>query len=172
MKDSPTSSERPLYLYITLAGNLIAVGGMTFLLLGVLGALGLITAITDSLGGLGSSFASATTGSAIEYSFAFLAALIALSASWKMFREGPIVWLLAIVVVFQGAAAAVFHSWVSVIVLIDRGSVGWASRACSSLGGSPDDAIVPQSGTRSRSPHRPPANWFASCARPEREPPR
>ncbi len=118
MKDPSTGPERPLYLYITLLGNLIAVGGMAFLLLGVLGALGLITAVTNSLGGLGSSFASATTGSAIEYSFAFIAALISLAASWKMFREGPIIWLLAIVVVFQVAAAAVFHSWVSVIALI------------------------------------------------------
>jgi hypothetical protein len=118
MKDSPTGPERPLYLYIALLGNLIAVAGMAFLLLGVLGALGLNTAVTNSLGGLGSSFASATTGSAIEYSFAFLAALISLAASWKMFREGPSIWLLAIVVVFQAAAASVFHSWVSVIALI------------------------------------------------------
>ncbi len=118
MKDPSTGPERPLYLYITLLGNLIAVAGMAFLLLGVLGALGLITAVTNSLGGLGSSFTSATTGSAIEYSFAFIAALISLAASWKMFREGPVVWLLAIVVAFQVAAAAVFHSWVSVIALI------------------------------------------------------
>ncbi len=118
MNDSSTGSERPLYLYITLLGNLVAVAGMAFLLLGVLGALGLITAVTDSLGGFGSSFASATTGSAIEYSFAFLASLISFAASWKMFREGPVLWLLALVVAFQVATAAVFHSWVSVIVLI------------------------------------------------------
>jgi len=118
MNDSSTGSERPLYLYIALLGNLIAVAGMAFLLLGILGALGLITAVTDSLGGFGSSFASATTGSAVEYSFAFLASLISFAASWKMFREGPVLWLLALVVVFQVATAAVFHSWVSVIVLI------------------------------------------------------
>jgi zinc-ribbon domain len=118
MNDPPTGSERPLYLYIALLGNLIAVAGMAFLLLGILGALGLITAVTDSLGGFGSSFASATTGSAVEYSFAFLASLVSFAASWKMFREGPVLWLLALVVVFQLATAAVFHSWVSVLVLI------------------------------------------------------
>ncbi len=118
MNESSTGSERPLYLYIALLGNLIAVAATAFLLLGILGALGLITAVTDSLGGFGSSFVSATTGSAVEYSFAFLASLISFAASWKMFREGPVLWLLALVVVFQVATAAVFHSWVSVLVLI------------------------------------------------------
>ncbi len=118
MNESSTASDRPLYLYVAFLGNLIAAAGMAFLLLGILGALGLISAVTDSLGGFGSSFASATTGSAAAYSFAFLASLLSLSASWKMLREGPRLWLLVLVVVFQLAAAAVFHSWVSVIALI------------------------------------------------------
>ncbi len=118
MNESSTTSDRPLYLYVAFLGNLIAAAGMAFLLLGILGALGLISAVTDSLGGFGSSFASATTGSAAAYSFAFLASLLSLSASWKMLREGPRLWLLVLVVVFQLAAAAVFHSWVSVIALI------------------------------------------------------
>ena len=118
MNESSTTSDRPLYLYVAFLGNLIAAAGMAFLLLGILGALGLISAVTDSLGGFGSSFASATTGSAAAYSFAFLASLLSLSASWKMLREGPRLWLLVLVVVFQVAAAAVFHSWVSVIALI------------------------------------------------------
>lgn len=118
MNESSTASDRPLYLYVAFLGNLIAAAGMAFLLLGILGALGLISAVTDSLGGFGSSFASATTGSAAAYSFAFLASLLSLSASWKMLREGPRLWLLVLVVVFQVAAAAVFHSWVSVIALI------------------------------------------------------
>lgn len=110
--------DHPLFLYVLVIGNLIAVAGMAFILLGLFGALGLITAVTDSLGGLGSSFASATTGSAVMYSFTFLAGVLSLAASWKMFRERPRQWLLTVVAVFQIAAAAVFHSWVSVIALI------------------------------------------------------
>jgi len=111
-------AQRSLYLYILVLGNLIAVIGMTFLMLGILGALGLISAITDSLGGLGSGFASATNEAAVLYSYAFLASLLSLAASWKMFHEGPRLWLLGLVIVLQLASAAAFHSGVSVLVAI------------------------------------------------------
>lgn len=115
---SATTSERSFYLYVLVLGNLIAVIGMTFLLLGILGALGLISAITDRLGGLGSSFASATAESAVLYSYAFLASVLSFAASWKMFGEGPRLWLLGLVTVLQLATAAAFHSGVSMLVAI------------------------------------------------------
>jgi hypothetical protein len=174
MNESSTGSERPLYLYIALLGNLIAVAGMAFLLLGILGALGLITAVTDSLGGFGSSFASATTGSAVEYSFAFLASLISFAASWKMFREGPVLWLLALVVAFQVATAAVFHSWVSVIVLIPTVAALYGL-VLTLLGRTTLPARAPVSGGPARAPAMTPMQTspFASAyASPEPTPAR
>lgn len=128
VNQSATTSERSFYLYVLVLGNLIAVIGMTFLLLGILGALGLISAITDSLGGLGSSFASATAESAVLYSYAFLASLLSFAASWKMFGEGPRLWLLGLVTVLQLATAAAFHSGVSMLVAIPlvASIYGWA----------------------------------------------
>jgi hypothetical protein len=116
--DSSADTERSLYVYIMFLGNLLAVAGMTFLMIGIMGALGVVSAITDPLGGFGSMFKSATTSSGALYAFAFLASLLSVAASWKIYREGPRLWLLGLIIVFQLATAAAFHSLVSMLVVI------------------------------------------------------